>query len=923
MSSQSEAPRRKLPQVWRHAFWHPHSGLVVSPLSRTLPSAVVSNPESTRLDDFSKPRLLRDENIYLAFYPRKPIHQGPLFSVLAISYEDLAKSIFPIEGGPPDMYILDQSIRTRWSNLETSLLEVVYTLYSVHPQHRNFPNLVYPCWPHEHGYQTPYKTKELALQCAKKSLTAFTMLTAFTTFVLSLWLTEYEDDCFAKPFAILTQRNGDALPRVWLQYLKESIVSNFSVGLRPGAFLNLYTTYWGAFLVNFTHASVPFWLLWGKEHAWRNPTTDRGINFYFPPKKYIQFAKGQPLTFPDPVLPHQHTYRHIGVQDDDMLAFGSTIPFADSPYLPTGEGSFDDGFGLHGFDINNADAFINNDNPDEPPPPAPAIDRRTCVDPGSSQRTGESWEDFFERQTVRLRRRMEHENEKDRWSREDLEKQSKSGPTNKSAVFIWVQDTVLKTFYRRTRVDKGIALFEWKQCTAQQRFFWPHINQWDLCPQLPAYSNREAPDSDSDDDADDDEGPEYPSMETRSQLVKPSMVVGPLMLQTVRDLTTQEPEAEDMAYCYVPVTLLEYLRRRHGFAADLVETWNPHLHPDISFRLLQSQSALAIKNLLFVPSDVIYPPSVATSIVDFYNTALGSQTSYTRLPAVWDISRYSQVTFHCDMQRIRLQRVHSVSYNEPELYILRPPAGSPDPSPWFVATRSATAVLLVYRSTWTTMHEIGRGLLELGIPFRTVVERDHQPVRELLRSNTKGLGSRPKRFQPTQEDFSAYKTARDDILRSSYGRSIRLLGGIVGRLAAEVVPDHDVLDGPGLVRVEVVGRHGPKDFVDDAVGNEQLDIVSGVYLVDAGTDSNTPSHSSWWPKHHTWEATGLASDQWLPASEEWYQKRLSNIRDDKLKLQNATEWKQNLKFQRPQTSAFLAGSEQLAAEFIRKSSRVH
>jgi len=41
----------------------------------------------------------------------------------------------------------------------------------------------------------------------------------------------------------------------------------------------------------------------------------------------------------------------------------------------------------------------------------------------------------------------------------------------KSAVFIWVQDTVLKTFYHWTRVDKEIALFEWKECTAQQRFF--------------------------------------------------------------------------------------------------------------------------------------------------------------------------------------------------------------------------------------------------------------------------------------------------------------------------------------------------------------------------------------------------------------------------------------------------------------------
>src|SRR6266567_2746470 len=65
----------------------------------------------------------------------------------------------------------------------------------------------------KHGYKEAHKTQELTLHCMKKSLTAFTLLVAFTTFVLSLWLTENEDDCLDAVFTLLAERKADALPR--------------------------------------------------------------------------------------------------------------------------------------------------------------------------------------------------------------------------------------------------------------------------------------------------------------------------------------------------------------------------------------------------------------------------------------------------------------------------------------------------------------------------------------------------------------------------------------------------------------------------------------------------------------------------------------------------------------------------------------
>jgi hypothetical protein len=498
MSSKSQPRRDKLPQVWRNAMWHSVSGLVVSPSSRMLPSTVVSDPQSIRPDDWMKPRLLQDDNIYLAFYPRRPIHRGTLFSALAVSRDEISTSI-RLTGNPQSpRYILDPSIQARWKTLETPLLTVVHTLYDAHKHKVHFPIIAYPRWPHQHGYEDSHNTRELAYHCAKKSLAAFSTLVAFTTFVFSLWLTEYADDCFAEAFAVLAERHRDTLPRVWLQYLKDSVVCTLTPGLRPGGFLNPYVSHWGRFLAQFTRASVPFWLLWGKDDLKRENLLDRQMDFYFPPPQYVNIAKERCLTFSNTVLPYEHTHQFAG-GDDDLPA----SRFPDASSLPTDESSSNTAFVPEGFAFDNGDAFAGRDNLDEPPPPAPVVDRELCVHAGSGQQPRESWEAFHARETERLEKRKQQETAQQKQRRENFEKAAERGPTSNSVVFLWEQDEYLPTFYRRTRVIKHDAVCEWAGCTPYQRFFWGHRNEWDLCPHLPAYPPGVAPPAYSDSDDDD------------------------------------------------------------------------------------------------------------------------------------------------------------------------------------------------------------------------------------------------------------------------------------------------------------------------------------------------------------------------------------------------------------------------------------
>ena len=191
-----------------------------------------------------------------------------------------------------------------------------------------------------------------------------------------------------------------------------------------------------------------------------------------------------------------------------------------------------------------------------------------------------------------------------------------------------------------------------------------------------------------------------------------------------------------------------------------------------------------------------------------------------------------------------------------------------------------------------------------------------------VRSRTFGLGPRPPKFQPERADFAAYENARDDILRSRSGRAIRLLGGIVGRLAVDLVLDYEVLDGPYLTNPVVVGTHGDKEFVDDAVEQRELNVVCGVYLVE-GIFMETGSQMSWWPKHTTFQLTAFAGDQWLPRAEEWYKKRRDELHSGKLTLLAARKWDQSLKFNAAQVLQLRKGTERMAAEFIANSSRVY
>ena len=85
-------------------------------------------------------------------------------------------------------------------------------------------------------------------------------------------------------------------------------------------------------------------------------------------------------------------------------------------------------------------------------------------------------------------------------------------------------------------------------------------------------------------------------------------------------------------------------------------------------------------------------------------------------------------------------------------------------------------------------------------------------------------------------------------------------------------------------------------YFDDGLSSEELDIVCGVYKVPSSefiylffskvklanvnaVKGKESELRSWWPCPHTWEVSGLEFGYWTPWCENWFQKRLLQIRN--------------------------------------------
>ncbi|KAJ7030138.1 hypothetical protein C8F04DRAFT_962053 [Mycena alexandri] len=428
--------------------------------------------------------------------------------------------------------------------------------------------------------------------------------------------------------------------------------------------------------------------------------------------------------------------------------------------------------------------------PSVPAIPFPAVER------GSGQKEGEDVHAFMERRRLHNEKRAQHESPQARTARLAQEAHASKGapPGKKGArVFIWEEEE--GGFFIRRAYNRTAAAERWDEFTPAQRIYDSFANQWDLCTALAPGEEAEPESFDDGDDDDEDFFPFHPPNSGAD-------------VQTLSGWQNQDVRSN--------------ISLRFGFAEPI----SPQ----------QTQPKMQSKPCAWTVGDETWavPETSALPTLLHYILLGDLKAAPAHLCDLTSPDSDLNHDWHIDVNIFRQQ--------DKTLYEIRS-RGSEATSPSILLESAATALQII-RSGWAHdgVDYIIRNLVKLGAAFHPSWRRPHHLHTSLAPISSRlTLGRRPAGYMPTLVDFGVYVQHRDGFLHSSRGRVALFYGGIVGRLARLVLsdsedlaclePSEDVLDAGA----RVTSRNGEEVLWYEALTEEEIRLICGVYVVETGT----------------------------------------------------------------------------------------
>lgn len=244
-----------------------------------------------------------------------------------------------------------------------------------------------------------------------------------------------------------------------------------------------------------------------------------------------------------------------------------------------------------------------------------------------------------------------------------------------------------------------------------------------------------------------------------------------------------------------------------------------------------------------------------------------------------------------------------------------------------IAVHSRTTLREVLRRRWGPGNaQIGRALLERGIPFKMLLSKP-LPNAYTPAHLTDPLYRLEGRVF-TAEDYRSYVVRRLELFKhKSIATAALRCGGILWRLALESNVDiDDVTSFPGEEEMleASIAHSGSTLMVYDTLSPEIMEAIVGVYKVYTGSlcicKSSVYSYSgtgkgdqtkdvSWWPKQHTWDSSGFNCGHWTVQCEEWFRRRVETVVTGQAPPRKPKEWQSALKLRLSATTNLLRGLE--------------
>ena len=720
----------------------------------------------------------------------KPFYY-PLFDRLDIDYYNV-----PIHSPRPGAWCMDPKLVIEWVALERNLRAVAYAMLDlcggILPRFFRFRP-----FPKRYGYELQYSCPRHAKIIATRSRDAFVPLMAAVT-LMFLLLRDRESivDGFQWRDKVIHKTN---IHPQWLTALEDSAVGDLSLE-RIGGIVDEQDCEFKAILRLFCEVPLDLYICWGA-------MTDRPVHLH-PFLIPLVPSPSETSMLRSSVLTQRHliTSRGSSSVDHHLLPLPLPSQYPSSPNSLT----------------------LSAALPSQPPSSNSFPPSEKC----SGQKQGEHWRSFFDRRQEWNDLKTSKETPQQHQSRLQRLENARKGnvPGRKGArIYIW-EDT--DGFHVRRAAHRSDYESVWYDYSSNQRRYDSFRDEWDLCSEFgDSDASVRVLDGDDDDDDDDDA---LPSTLLPEDSIPDDHNQGEYSsaadLQRVYDW---QGSCSYENYQFID-TIEDRLYFRFGF-----DKIGQAAAPTKLMKWTMVREILGNGRWLdLLPLNTANPQAgVQDAICNFFGY-MSTSNSISDMP----IELYDLCHPNEHLQRIFAKvRVRRVVLGELLYYLIRPKACEKvEETKYELGLISAAATIEILRHEWgSDLVSIASQLLRRGIAFNTFIHADVGHPAPHFIPRYSGLGYRSVNYQPTIHDYQSYECKRNNFLRSPRGRAALLAGGLMARLARDVVNFDDVCYGPS----DEIFRHGfcLKDekyssfaLWDDCLTEDEQDMICGVYKVDTG-----------------------------------------------------------------------------------------
>jgi hypothetical protein len=236
-------------------------------------------------------------------------------------------------------------------------------------------------------------------------------------------------------------------------------------------------------------------------------------------------------------------------------------------------------------------------------------------------------------------------------------------------------------------------------------------------------------------------------------------------------------------------------------------------------------------------------------IQDFLSILAGCSNPLKDVPGkYWDLSPLGKKPI-ADLSEVYIS-IEEMQFTTGTQYFISPLSRflhtEPDTTPWFLSVDSMTALECIRRGLGPHTIDIANFFIAHGVRFRTFQRIQNSPDSfEIppVPPQCRYIGYRSLDYSFDLADFAGYEVLRDSFLRSQpHGPLALREGGVIARLAREVLPNSDALSGPsskalGGHRARFFYDDKPEIYVEDEFSEAELRLICGTYAL-ADTSDN-------------------------------------------------------------------------------------